>query len=219
MPIRLHRVFFAALALVALAATAAAGALAAPKSPNPGRAQGHAPKSGVHGGVTKPKAGSTVLTVDATTLSALTTAGVTVTPFGTATGASPAFTFPITGGSVVYKKANHGHGKGSKRKLLAGNVVHTGSGMTLTKGTTTVTISDLRINLSAGKTGRIDASLPHGKIKLATLSGVAVDATTKSISATATLTQAAVNALNTTFGTTLPAAGAPLGAVVITPTF
>ena len=160
-----------------------------------------------------------MLTVDPTTLTALTTAGVVITPFGTATAASPAFTLPITGGSVVYKKANHGHGKGAHKKLLSGNVLHAGSGLTLTKATTTATISNLRINLSAGKTGRIDATLGSGKLKLATLSNVTVNATNKSISATATLTPAAVAAMNTTFATTLPATGAPLGTLVITPTF
>ena len=216
---RTHHVLLAALALVAFAATLTASALAAPKSPNPGKGHGHAPAPGIHPGVSKPKGGSTVLTVDPTTLAALTTAGVTITPFGTATAASPAFTLPITGGSVVYKKANHGHGKGAHKKLLSGNVLHAGSGLTLTKGTTTVTISDLRINLSAGKTGRIDATLPSGRLKLATLSNVTINATDKSVTATATLTAAAVAAMNSTFATTLPATGAPLGTIVVTPTF
>ncbi len=219
MPHRTRRILLSALALVALAATLTATALAAPKSPNPGKGHDHAPAPGIHPGVSKPKAGSTVLTVDATTLTALTTAGVSVTPFGTATAVSPAFTLPITGGSVVYKKANHGHGKGAHKKALAGNVLHAGSGLTLTKATTTVTISDLRVNLSAGKTGRIDATLGSGRLKLATLSNITVDPTSKSISATATLTPAAVAAMNTAFATTLPATGAPLGALVITPTF
>jgi hypothetical protein len=214
---RTRHVLLAALALVALAATLTASALAAPKSPNPGKGHGHAPAPGIHPGVSKPKGGTTVLTVDPTTVSALT--GVAITPFGTATGASPVFTLPITGGSVVYKKANHGHGKGAHKKLLSGNVLHAGSGLTLTKAATTATISDLRINLSAGKTGRIDATLPSGKLKLATLSNVTVNATDKSVSATATLTPAAVSALNATFATTLPATGAPLGTLVITPTF
>ncbi len=215
---RTPRILLAALALIALAATLAGSAFAAPKKPNPGKGHDHQPQSGIHNGVSKPKAGNTVLTVDATTLAALTTATVVVTPFGTATAASPAFTFPITGGSVVYKKAKHGKGKGSKKKVLAGNVLHAGSGLTLTKATTAVTISDMRINFSAGKTGRIDVKLGDGKLKLATLSNVVVDATSKSISATATLTPAAIAATNTTFGTTLPA-GALLGTLVVTPTF
>ncbi len=216
---RTPRILLAALALIALAATLAASAFAAPKSPNPGKGHDHQPQVGIHTGVSKPKAGSTVLTVDATTLAALTNAGVAVTPFGTATAASPAFTFPITGGRVVYKRANHGKGHGSKRKLLSGNVLHAGSGLTLTMGATVVTISDMRINLSAGKTGRIDVTLAGGKLKLATLSNVVVDATSKSITATATLTANAVSATNGTFGTTLPASGAPLGIIVISPTF
>jgi hypothetical protein len=148
---------------------------------------------------------------------------VTITPSGKATAGGGTFTFPITGGSIVYKKGNHGKGKGAKTKLLAGYILHAGSGLTLTKTTLTgplsATISDFRITLSAGKTGRIDVKVGKSKLKLATLSGVAINATSKSVSATATLTPAAVTALNSAFATTLSKSGAALGTIVITPTF
>ena len=209
-----HRIVRIMLAAVALVALTASTAIAAPKTPNPGK--GHAP--GAQHGVTKAKGGSTVLTVDSGTLAALTAAGVAVTPFGTATAASPVFTFPITAGRIVYKKTNHGKGKGAHKKVVAGNISHAGSGLTLTKGTLAVTVSNLRVNLSAGNSGRIDATLSTGgRLKLATLSNVAVNATSKSISATATLTPQTVSALNGAYGTTLPA-GAALGTLVSSPT-
>jgi len=77
---RTHHLLLAAIALVAFAATLTASALAAPKSPNPGKGHKPAPVQGIHPGVSKPKGGSTVLTVDPTTLTALTTAGVAITP-------------------------------------------------------------------------------------------------------------------------------------------
>jgi hypothetical protein len=212
---RITRITLAALALIALVA---GSAIAAPKSPKPGK--GH---SGIRLGVSKPKGGSTVVTVDSALLSALTTANVTVTPSGTATAGGTSFTFPISAGSIVYKKGNHGKGKGAKNKLLSGYILHTGSGLTLTKATTTgplsATISDFRISLSAGKSGRLDVKLGTSKLKLATLSNVVVNATSKSINATATLTATAVTMLNGAFGTTLPGSGAVLGTLVITPTF
>jgi hypothetical protein len=208
---RIPRSTLAALALVALMA---GSAIAAPKSPNPGK--GH---PGIHLGVSKPKGGTTVVTVDSGLLAALSGAGVTVTRSGTATGSVPAFTFPITGGSIVYKKGNQGKGKGAKKKLLSGYILDADSGVTFTKGMVPATAADFRVNLSAGKTGRIDANVGSSKLKLATLSNVTVNATSKSISATATLTPDAVTALNGAFGTTLPKSGVLLGTVVITPTF
>jgi hypothetical protein len=215
MQCRITRVTLAALALVALIA---GSAVAAPKSPKPGK--GH---PGIRLGVSKPKGGTTVVTVNSAALTALTNAGVSVTPSGKATASGASFSFPITGGSIVYKKGNHGKGKGAKNKLLSGYLLHTGSGLTLTKTTTTgplsATISDFRITLAAGKTGRLDVKLGNSKLKLATLSNVVVNATSRSINATMTLTPNAVTMLNTAFGTTLPTSSATLGTLVITPTF
>jgi hypothetical protein len=216
-----RRIIRSALAGLALVALTAGSAVAAPKSPNPGKGHPGAGKghTGIHFGVSKPKGGGTAVTVDGGLLAAFTGAGISVTPYGTATGGAPTFTFPITGGSIVYKKGNQGKGKGAKKKLLSGYILHRGSGVTFTKGVVTATASSFRINLSAGNAGRIDANVGSSKLKLATLSKVAVNATSKSITATATLTPDAVKAFNGAFGTTLPSGGVVLGTVVITPTF
>lgn len=212
-----RRITRSALAGLALVALTAGSAVAAPKSPNPGKGHPGAGKghTGIHFGVSKPKGGGTVVTVGSGLLTAFTNAGVSVTTFGTTTGATPTFRFPITGGSIVYKK---GQGTGAKKKLLSGYILHRGSGVTFTKGSVTATASNFRINLSAGKTGRIDANVGSSKLKLATLSDVAVNTTSKSITATAKLTPDAVKAFNGAFGTTL-SNGVLLGTVVITPTF
>jgi hypothetical protein len=215
---RITRSTLAALAALALVA---ASAIAAPKSPNPGKGHPGTGKGhpGIHLGVSKPKGGTTVLTADSGLLTALTNAGVTVAQSANATVSGDVFTFPITGGSIVYKKGNKGKVIGAKKKLLSGYILDAGSGVTFTKGTVSATVSDFRVNLSAGKAGRIDAKVSSGKLKLATLSNVAVNATSKSITATATLTPNAVTDLNGAFGTTLPPSGTLLGTVVITPTF
>jgi hypothetical protein len=213
---RISRIMLTAFALVALVA---ASAVAAPKAPKPGKGKGH---PGIRLGVSKPTGGNTVITADTGVLSALNTAGVTITTSGKAVAGATSFAFPITGGRIEYKKGNQGKGHGAKTKLLSGFILHAGSGLTFTKTTATgplsATISDFRISLSAGKSGRIDVALGTGKLKLATLSNVAVNGSNKSISAKATLTPDAVSALNKAFGTTL-ASNAALGTVVVTPTF
>jgi hypothetical protein len=74
------------------------------------------------------------------------------------------------------------------------------------------------VKLSANRTGRVDAKLGTGSLKLAKLSDVTINSTNKRISATLTLTDEAVNAINATFGTTFPT-GIVLGTAVMAPTF
>lgn len=83
------RVMLAALALVALVA---GSAVAAAKSPN--LDEGH---PGIFLGLSKPKGGTTVATVDSHAMTTLTGADVTVTPPGTATASGADVTFSITG--------------------------------------------------------------------------------------------------------------------------
>ena len=193
---------------------ALAGSAIAAKPQNPGsQGKGHA-KSGLKTGVNKAKGGTTTLTVDPAYATAITNAGITITAVLPATGT---YVFPITGGKLVYHKTKKAGSKSKSKKQLSGFVTHSG-GISLTKGTTTATLSDLRVNLSANKTGRIDAKLGTGSLKLGKLSNVTINATDKSISATVTLTDAAIKALNAAYGTTLTGT-VVLGTVVIAPTF
>jgi fructose/tagatose bisphosphate aldolase len=87
-----------------------------------------------------------------------------------------------------------------------------------TKDTSSTTLSDLRATLSANRTGRVDAKLGTGTLKLAKLSNVTIDAQNKTVSAKVALTAQAVAAINSAFGTAFPS-GIVLGTVVIAPTF
>lgn len=212
MTIRMLRGALALLAISALVA-ALAGVAAADKPVNPGKptnpgSQGKGKgKSGIKYGVYKAKGGTTTLTID----SAFATFGgtpVTVSgvPLATVSGAPGAFDFPITKGRIVLKKGNKGHGKGAKpKKTLAGYVNHSG-GLKFDQGATSVTFSNLRINLSAGKGGALDGNVNAGsdRVRLGRLSGVSVDPSNKHITATVTLSQAGADALNS--GLALPPA-------------
>lgn len=80
--------------------------------------------------------GSTDLTLDPETAKALTSLGVTPAPIGPAKAlASGAISFPITGGSA-------------NTSSFAGSIGHRG-GISLTAGSTTVALTDFRINVDA----------------------------------------------------------------------
>jgi hypothetical protein len=174
--------------------------------------------SGLKTGVNKVKGGTTTLTVDPAYATAVTNAGITIAAITPATNpATGTYVFPITGGRLVYHKTKKAGSKSKSKKQLSGYVTHSG-GISLTKDATTATLSNLRVTLSANKTGRVDAALGTGSLKLAKLSDVAINSTNKRISAKVTLTPEAINAINVAYGTTFPA-GVVLGTVVIAPTF
>jgi hypothetical protein len=210
---RPSRTVLAIAAVSALLIAVGGSAIAAqPQSP------GSKGKSGLKSGVNKVKGGTTTLTVDPTYGTAVASAGITIDTVAPAT--SPVvgtYVFPITGGRLVYHKTKKPGSKSKSKKQLSGFVKHSG-GIMLTKGTTTATLSDLRVNVSANRTGRVDATLGTGSLKLPPLSKVALDSTNKKITATVTLTAEAVNAINATFGTTFPP-GVVLGTAVMAPTF
>ena len=178
---------------------------------------GHA-KTGLKTGVNKVKGGTTTLTVDPTYAAAVLNAGITIDVLAPASApVAGTYVFPITGGRLVYHKVKKAGSKSKSKKQLSGFVTHSG-GISLTKDTATATLSNLRVNLSANRTGRVDAQLGTSALKLARLSNVTIDSTNKKISATLTLTDEAVGAINAAFGTTFPT-GIVLGTVVIAPTF
>lgn len=215
MTFRSTRMLLALVAIVALAGALAGGAVAGkpqnPGSQGKGKKQG---KTGIKPGVSKPKGGTTVLTIDAGVLAALTGAGVTPNAVDPATLSGADATFPITKGRIVYKKAKS---KGKTKKLLSGYVNHSGS-LTLTKDTTVVTLATPRVNFSSGRSGSLSVKVGTSSLRIATLSGVAVNSTNKQVTATAKLTKAATDALNAAFGTTVTP-GTELGKLTVTPTF
>ena len=153
--------------------------------------------------------GSTALALDASTLSALASLGVTPGIIGPATLSGTTASFPITGG-----KAN--------LDLSAATVTHSG-GLSLTAGATVVNLTDFDIVVGSGgirllatvngATGKVpiaDLTLggaPQVSGRTITLSGVAVK-----------LSAEAAAALNAAFKTTALAAGVPLGTATVTAT-
>jgi len=175
-------------------------------------------KSGLKSGVNKVKGGTTTLTIDAAYAGAVLAAGITPAEVAPATApVAGTYVFPITGGRLVFHKTKKPGSKSKSKKQISGFVTHSG-GISLTKGAISTTLSDLRANLSANRTGRVDAKLGASTLKLAKLSNVTIDAQNKTVSAKVTLTDQAVAAINLAFGTAFPS-GIVLGTVVIAPTF
>lgn len=85
----------------------------------------------------------TEVTVDAGFVEALTSLGLTPGVVGSATfdATTGVFAFPITGGNVDYYDPSTGY-----RPYVQGSILHDGSGISLTNGTTTVELSDFRID-------------------------------------------------------------------------
>lgn len=157
--------------------------------------------------------GATTLTLNAGTATALTSLGVKVAPEGTATANGPAVTFPITSGYVeIHSNPHHNPG------YIVGSVEHYGSGLTLTAGSTTVTLTDFVVDpgnssLYASVNGVPDASpllqLDGRKVTVSKdgTGNVVLDGTV------ANLTNSAASALDTAFGTQAIKGGTPLGTV------
>ncbi|BDZ49455.1 hypothetical protein GCM10025867_16960 [Frondihabitans sucicola] len=85
--------------------------------------------------------GNTGVALDSNFLAALKSLGLTPGVSGTAKLNGSTVQFPITGGSVVYWSP-----KGDYRPYVQGILEHDGSGLTLTAGSTTVTLANFTVN-------------------------------------------------------------------------
>jgi hypothetical protein len=85
--------------------------------------------------------GNTGVALDSNFLAALKSLGLTPSVYGTAKLTGSDITFPITGGDVVYWSP-----KSHYRPYVQGIIEHDGSGLNLTAGATTVTLSNFTIN-------------------------------------------------------------------------
>ena len=149
--------------------------------------------------------GATSLALDPSAAQALAALGISASPAAPAT-ASPdgKLAFPITGGKV-------------DAKSLAGTITHSG-GLTLTKGATAVTVSDLTIETAPAP--KLTALLGTARFDLATLdlsaAKVATAGRTVTVGpVTAKLTRAAADGLNQAFGTTAFAEGLTLATATV----
>ncbi len=148
--------------------------------------------------------GETRLAVADAALGALTSLGIAP---GAATGATldgATYAFPITGGSV-------------KLSNLAGSITHSG-GITLTKGATTVTLSDFTIDtVRGGLWGKVNGGDPVALLTL-DLSDPAVSTGAQRVTVgnvEGALTAGAAAALNAAFGTTAFVEGFVLGTATV----
>ena len=222
--LRQPRSFAARLVIGAIAASLAMFAVTATAaSADPGH---HSPGTyGLHVGVLKPVGGATVVTLDPAVATALGSLGIGVAPVAPASSAAAGqISLPITGGRIVYSKTRHGR---ETRRALNGWVSHSG-GLTFTKApiapaTTpvTLTLSNVVANLSAGKEGKLAASV-NGRPFLANflkLDTAVVDPLDRSISANITLADQGARVLNRTFKSTAFVPGMKLGTIKLTPLF
>ena len=154
---------------------------------------------------------STNVALDASTVKALTGLGVKLGTYGTATLSGTTVSFPITGGfAAIHSDTSY------KPGYIVGSVIHQGSGITLSAGGKTVTLSDFVVDpgdsiLTGTVNGKIGVPLLFlngANVKVTpTSTGVNLDGTV------AELTSTAASALNQAFGTTALTAGIPLGVV------
>lgn len=174
---------------------------------------------GIKLGVSKPKGGATVVTIDPAVATALTGLGVTVGATAPATTTASGVSLPISGGSIVYSQVKRRDGRIIQRNL-AGSITHSGA-VTFTKGSTSVSLSNLRVSLAAHMDGVVSANVNGSRAKVNVLRLVApkVDATDRSISATVKLTRESAAALNKAFSTTALSSNTTVGTVKTTPTF
>jgi hypothetical protein len=149
--------------------------------------------------------GATSLALDPGAAQALAALGISAAPAAPAT-ANPdgSLAFPITGGKV-------------DAKTLAGSITH-GGGLTLSRGATTVTVTDFTVETAPAPT--LTALLGTTRFDLATLDLSAAKVATpgRTVTAgpvTAKLTKAAADALNQAFGTTAFADGLTIGAATV----
>ena len=189
--------------------------------------------SGVGAGVAVAQTGAPVATIPSLTgrstsvkldsgfTKALTTLGVTPAPTGDASVEDGTASFPITGGNVtVYKP-------GEVTPYVQGMIMHDGSGLSLTKGDTKVTLEDFVVDPGqpATLTGKV---LANGKVlapsvKLFDLDGSTLEPIKTDASAgTATLTgttvrlsSEAADALDKAFSTDAVKGGTTVGIATI----
>ena len=166
------------------------------------------------------KGGNTAVLLDANFLAALKSLGVTPGVLGGATLTDGSLHFPITGGDVVYWSP-----KGSYRPYVQGVILHAGSGLSLTAGSTVVSLTNFKVNPGNsvlygnvsvnGTLAAADAplfQLNGSTLKPLTLSGndAILTGTTVHISATA------AGLLDKVFNTTGVKAGLLVGVATIT---
>jgi hypothetical protein len=164
---------------------------------------------------------STKVKLDSGFVAALTSLKVTPAPVGTATiSKAGVATFPITGGNVQY------YTPGTHSPYVTGLIEHNGSGLSLTAGSTKVSLTNFEVNPGTSTlTGKVSV---NGKVAAASaplffLNGKTLQALKTGANNTAILTgttvelkQEAADLLNKTFKISALKAGLVIGVATIT---
>lgn len=162
----------------------------------------------------------TAVALDSGFMDALKTLGLTPGTLGTATLTDGSIHFPITGGSVTYWNP-----KDNYRPYVQGIILHNGSGLSLTAGGTTVSLTNFTINPGNsklygdvavnGQTAVTQAMLFN--LDGTTLKPLKVDGSTGVLQGTTVhVSSAAADLLNKTFNTDAVKAGLLVGVATIT---
>jgi hypothetical protein len=163
---------------------------------------------------------STAVKLDAGFVSALTSLGLTPGVTGTATLADGSVSFPITGGNVKY------YTPGTVKPYVQGIINHDGSGLSLTAGSTAVTLENFTINPGTSKLYgdvAVNGTVAVKQAYLFNLDGSTLKPLQSNADGTATLTGTTVEIspdaaalLNKTFNTSAVTAGLVVGIATIT---
>ncbi len=166
------------------------------------------------------KGGNTAVKLDSGFTDALTSLGLTPGVVGGATLTDGSIHFPITGGDVVYWSP-----KGNYRPYVQGVILHTGSGLSLTAGGTTVQLTNFTVNpgnsvlygdVTANGTLAV-AQAPLFDLHGGTLKPLQLQGNDAILTGTTVhVSSAAADLLNKTFNTTAVKAGLLVGVATIT---
>ena len=161
--------------------------------------------------------------MDAGFVEALTSLGLTPGVVGSATfdGTTGVFAFPITGGNVDYYDPSTGF-----RPYVQGSIEHDGSGISLTNGTTTVELTNFRIDPGNNSTlfGDVVANgesviddAPIFRLDGTTLNPLQTEGDTAILEGTTVyVSEEAAALLNETYGTTAVTGDLEVGIAKIT---
>lgn len=164
----------------------------------------------------------TQVTVDQGFVDAITSLGLTPGVVGTATFTNGVFAFPITGGNVDYYDPTLDY-----RPYVQGTIMHEGSGISLTNGTTLVELSNFEIDPGNNSTLSGDVSAngavvvenaPLFRLDGTTLNPLTMDADGNAVleGTTVYVSEEAAALLNQTYGTTAVTGDLKVGIAKIT---
>ena len=167
-------------------------------------------------GKINPVGGTVALTVDPAVAAGAAALGITLAPTSPATASGDVWSFPITAGRIAWLTRTPAVGTPITRVLGGG--ITLGGGFTATKGTSTVTVSDIAVHLDPGNYGKAFARVNGSirRIPALQVNGLSLNVSSRSATATLAITRATASLLNKALTTTSFKAGQKVGTVAVT---